>query len=232
MYLLGVHLADHKLVRVSIPPHHCISTAPPLNRSLLTLFLLNSFVQIALTNFYGISYDTANRLCARLSLHDRALVSSLTESQITQLSAYLSSPGSIPARKAAPTTPHSLLLSPSSSSQPSSTEDGVSRPSLETNPNGDALRQIKIEADLKRVLHANINHHRNVGSYRGRRHASHLPVRGQRTSTNARTAKKLNRLERRGMATSAGRRGEGREKGVSLEQLLRPLARLRFAEAS
>ncbi|UTT93517.1 hypothetical protein NDA17_005760 [Ustilago hordei] len=158
MYLLGVHLADHKLVR------------------------------IALTNFYGISYDTANRLCARLSLHDRATVASLTESQITQLSAYLSSPGSIPARKPQPTTTTSQLLNPTPSSSASSKatastsadETSVGRPSMEANSNNDPLRQIKIEADLKRVLHANINHHRNVGSYRGRRHASHLPVRGQK----------------------------------------------------
>ncbi|CDR87919.1 related to mitochondrial ribosomal protein S13 [Sporisorium scitamineum] len=195
MYLLGVHLADHKLVR------------------------------IALTNFYGISYDTANRLCARLSLHDRATVSSLTESQITQLSAYLSSPGSIPARKPQPTT----TPSPPSPSSSSLSEE-IARPSMDTNPTNDPLRQIKIEADLKRVLHANINHHRNVGSYRGRRHAAHLPVRGQRTSTNANTAKKLNRLERRGYATQSAR-GEGK-KEVGLEELLRPLARMRFAEGS
>ncbi|SJX61363.1 related to mitochondrial ribosomal protein S13 [Sporisorium reilianum f. sp. reilianum] len=187
MYLLGVHLADHKLVR------------------------------IALTNFYGISYDTANQLCARLSLHDRATVASLTESQITQLSAYLSSPGSIPARK-----PHPTLLSSSSTTE-------VNRPSMAANPANDALRQIKIEADLKRVLHANITHHRNVGTYRGRRHAAHLPVRGQRTSTNAHTAKKLNRLERRGLATAV-QRGEAMQGELSLEQLLRPLARLRFAQ--
>lgn len=189
MYLLGVHLADHKLVR------------------------------IALTNFYGISYATANRLCARLSLHDRATVSSLTESQITQLSAYLSSPGSIPARKASPT------LLPSSSAVCSSQD--VVRPSMEQNAANDALRQIKIEADLKRVLHANINHHRDVGSYRGRRHAAHLPVRGQRTSTNARTAKKLNRLERRGFGTVARTTTE-QHANVSLQDLLRPLARIRF----
>lgn len=180
-------------------------------------------VQIALTNFYGISYDTASRLCARLSLHDRATVSSLTESQITQLSAYLSSPGSIGARK-----PHPTLLPSSSSSSSSSSNEEPARPSLDPNPANDPLRQIKIEADLKRVLHANINHHRNVGSYRGRRHAAHLPVRGQRTSTNANTAKKLNRLERRGFATAVERKKVERE--VSLEELLRPLARVRFAE--
>ncbi|KAJ1034486.1 hypothetical protein NDA18_001346 [Ustilago nuda] len=206
MYLLGVHLADHKLVR------------------------------IALTNFYGISYDTANRLCARLSLHDRATVASLTESQITLLSAYLSSPGSISARKPQPTTTTCQLLNPTLSSSASSKatastsadETSVRRPSMEANSNNDPLRQIKIEADLKRVLHANINHHRNVGSYRGRRHASHLPVRGQRTSTNARTAKKLNRLERKGFATQAT--GMQSKCEVSLLQLLAPLARKRFGE--
>lgn len=98
---------------------------------------------------------------------------------------------------------------------------------MDSNPSNDPLRQIKIEADLKRVLHANINHHRNVGSYRGRRHASHLPVRGQRTSTNANTAKKLNRLERRGFHTQVDMIGARQE--VSLEELVRPLARIRFA---
>ncbi len=105
---------------------------------------------------------------------------------------------------------------------------------MENNASNDPLRQIKIEADLKRVLHANINHHRNVGSYRGRRHASHLPVRGQRTSTNANTAKKLNRLERRGFASHAtgvkGGKGDGRRQEMSLEELLAPLARIRFAQ--
>lgn len=97
---------------------------------------------------------------------------------------------------------------------------------METNAALDPLRQIKIEADLKRVLHANITHHRNVGSYRGRRHAAHLPVRGQRTSTNANTAKKLNRLERRGFATHA--HASPKEPTLSLAELLAPLARHRF----
>lgn len=184
-----------------------------------------------MTNFYGISYNTANRLCARLSLHDRATVASLTESQITQLSAYLSSPGSIPARKPHPTTPSSHLLNPTpASALAGEASTSEARPSMEPNAQNDPLRQIKIEADLKRVLHANINHHRNVGSYRGRRHASHLPVRGQRTSTNANTAKKLNRLERRGFATQAAS-AEGK-RDVSLIQLLAPLARKRFSESA
>lgn len=63
---------------------------------------------------------------------------------------------------------------------------------------GDSLRDLKIESDLRRMIRENIAHHRQVGTYIGRRHAMGLPVRGQRTTSNARTAKKLNRLERRG----------------------------------
>lgn len=63
---------------------------------------------------------------------------------------------------------------------------------------GDRLRSLKIEVDLRREIRENIGHHKQVGSYVGRRHAMGLPVRGQRTHTNAITARKLNKLERRG----------------------------------
>ncbi|KAI0374841.1 ribosomal protein S13 [Pilatotrama ljubarskyi] len=60
----------------------------------------------------------------------------------------------------------------------------------------DRLREIKIETDLRRQMRENIAHQRMIGSYVGRRHAMHLPVRGQNTQSNARTARKLNRVER------------------------------------
>ena len=41
-----------------------------------------------------------------------------------------------------------------------------------------------------------IAHQRAIGSYVGLRHAMGLPVRGQNTQTNARTARKLNRIDR------------------------------------
>lgn len=44
---------------------------------------------------------------------------------------------------------------------------------------------------------ANIALKRQIGAYAGRRHAMGLPVRGQSTKTNAKTAKKLNRLDRK-----------------------------------
>ncbi|KDQ33468.1 hypothetical protein PLEOSDRAFT_22289 [Pleurotus ostreatus PC15] len=49
---------------------------------------------------------------------------------------------------------------------------------------------------IPREIRENIAHQRMIGSYVGKRHAMHLPVRGQNTQNNAKTAKKLNRLER------------------------------------
>ena len=45
----------------------------------------------------------------------------------------------------------------------------------------------QIEGELARVVKANISRLRQIGAYRGLRHAKALPVRGQRTRSNART---------------------------------------------
>lgn len=47
----------------------------------------------------------------------------------------------------------------------------------------------KIEGDLKREISGNIKRLKDVKAYRGVRHMRRLPVRGQRTKTNARTLK-------------------------------------------
>ena len=49
------------------------------------------------------------------------------------------------------------------------------------------LRDIKIEGELKRLVQDNIKRMASIGTYRGIRHRRGLPVRGQRTKTNART---------------------------------------------
>lgn len=46
-----------------------------------------------------------------------------------------------------------------------------------------------VEGDLRREVAMNIKRLMDLGCYRGLRHRKHLPVRGQRTSTNARTRK-------------------------------------------
>ena len=48
---------------------------------------------------------------------------------------------------------------------------------------------LTVEGDLRRVLMSNIKRMMDLGSYRGLRHRRGLPVRGQRTHTNARTRK-------------------------------------------
>ena len=45
----------------------------------------------------------------------------------------------------------------------------------------------KLEGDLKREAVNNIKRLKDIGTYRGSRHAKRLPVRGQRTKTNSRT---------------------------------------------
>lgn len=47
----------------------------------------------------------------------------------------------------------------------------------------------KVEGDLRREVSLNIKRLMDLGCYRGLRHRKRLPVRGQRTSTNARTRK-------------------------------------------
>ncbi|KZM69199.1 30S ribosomal protein S13 [Nocardia terpenica] len=47
----------------------------------------------------------------------------------------------------------------------------------------------KVEGDLRREVQADIRRKIEIGCYQGIRHRRHLPVRGQRTKTNARTRK-------------------------------------------
>ncbi|HHY24162.1 MAG TPA: 30S ribosomal protein S13 [Clostridiaceae bacterium] len=50
-------------------------------------------------------------------------------------------------------------------------------------------KELKVEGELKREVSLNIKRLIEIGCYRGRRHRLGLPVRGQRTKTNARTRK-------------------------------------------
>jgi small subunit ribosomal protein S13 len=56
-----------------------------------------------------------------------------------------------------------------------------------------AIRKViegfKIEGDLKREVAGNIKRLKDIKTYRGSRHARHLPARGQRTKTNSRTVR-------------------------------------------
>lgn len=60
------------------------------------------------------------------------------------------------------------------------------------------LSVLTIDNDAKKAVQDNIQRLREMGTYRGRRHAVGLPVRGQRTRNQTSTPNKLNRLERFG----------------------------------
>lgn len=51
------------------------------------------------------------------------------------------------------------------------------------------VESFKIEGDLRREVAGNIKRLKDIKSYRGNRHARHLPTRGQRTKTNSRTVR-------------------------------------------
>ena len=55
-------------------------------------------------------------------------------------------------------------------------------------------KEYQVEGDLRSEISLNIKRLMDLGSYRGLRHRRHMPVRGQRTKTNARTRKGPRRL--------------------------------------
>jgi small subunit ribosomal protein S13 len=71
--------------------------------------------------------------------------------------------------------------------------DGGIKPSALTVEQENVLRKLiesfKIEGDLKRETAGNIKRLKDIKTYRGYRHARHLPARGQRTKTNSRTVR-------------------------------------------
>ena len=55
-------------------------------------------------------------------------------------------------------------------------------------------KEYQVEGDLRSEISLNIKRMMDLGNYRGLRHRRHMPVRGQRTKTNARTRKGPRRL--------------------------------------
>ena len=61
----------------------------------------------------------------------------------------------------------------------------------------------KVEGELRQIIRQNINRLKDVKAYRGTRHQRRLPVRGQRTKTNSRTARGAGRVRK---TAGSGRR--------------------------
>lgn len=64
-------------------------------------------------------------------------------------------------------------------------------------------KQVKVEGDLRKEVSQNIKRLMDIGSYRGFRHRKGLPVRGQRTRSNARTRKGPKKTVGAGKKTAA-----------------------------
>src|ERR1700722_18396481 len=160
-------------------------------------------LQFALTNIYGVGAKTSHRICARLSIHDRCRVRNLTPNQITALASFLQSPSTSPPLPILPLASPSFVPPP-----PDTPISGLQQPKIPSKTaknaikarnrwNADPLSNLKIESELRREIRENIMHQRMIGSYVGLRHAMGLPVRGQNPETNARTAKRLNKVDRK-----------------------------------
>jgi small subunit ribosomal protein S13 len=67
----------------------------------------------------------------------------------------------------------------------------------------DAIENLEVEGDLRRERSQNVKRLMEIGSYRGLRHRRGLPVRGQRTKTNARGRKGPRRLSVAGKRKAA-----------------------------
>src|SRR3954465_5324658 len=71
---------------------------------------------------------------------------------------------------------------------------GPNLPGEEVAQLGDAIDDMSVEGDLRRERSQNVKRLMEIGSYRGLRHRRGLPVRGQKTKTNARTPKGPKRM--------------------------------------
>ncbi|KAF8163470.1 hypothetical protein B0H34DRAFT_695584 [Crassisporium funariophilum] len=158
----------------------------------------NHLARFALTKVYGVGQHTAHRLCARLQVHDRCKVRDLSPFQVTSLASFLSSPTSAPPLPRYPLATPDYVSPPLSTSTQELQAEFLAKRKAKKVKNLDPLKNLKIESELRREVRENIAHQRMIGSYVGRRHAMGLPVRGQNTQNNAKTAKKLNKLDRHG----------------------------------
>ena len=185
MHVLGINLPDNLFVRVSFPFFYQLR-----QRNLILP------IQFALTRIYGIGDKTAHRLCARLLVHGRCKVRELSPFQLTSLSSFLSSPATALPLPRHPLAPPNFTPPPPSIRTLDLEAQFNEARKKKKQKNVDPLRRLKIESELRNEIRENIGHQRMIGSYIGRRHAMNLPVRGQNTQNNARTAKKLNKLDR------------------------------------
>ena len=119
----------------------------------------NNRIDIALRSIYGIGPAVSAKVLENAQIDPATRAHTLSETQLAVIA------------KAIQTTE----MLPSQTSTPENPETG--------------LCPIVVEGDLRRKITEDLKRHKNIKTYRGLRHMKGLPVRGQRTQTNARTRK-------------------------------------------
>ena len=119
----------------------------------------NKRIDISLRSIYGIGPVVSAKVLENAQIDPSTRAHTLSEAQLAVIA------------KAIQTTE----MLPSQTSTPENSETGMC--------------SILVEGDLRRKVTEDLKRHKNIRTYRGLRHMRGLPVRGQRTQTNARTRK-------------------------------------------
>ena len=133
-------------------------------------------VEIALTYIYGIGVTRSNKILKQAGIEPSVRVKDLSEEEVSRVAKILDGEGAIEGDLRKDTAMNIKRLNEMGDEELVKLRDFI-----EAN--------YKVEGDLRREVQADIRRKVEIGCYQGIRHRRGLPVRGQRTHTNARTRK-------------------------------------------
>ena len=145
-------------------------------------------VEVALTYIYGVGRPTSNRLLSDSGINPDTRVRDLSDTEVARLRQLID-----PLLAMVPTIVITASDVSAEDRAPLHAEGWLEKPfRFDTLLEVARLRQliersVKVEGALRTEIAMNIKRLMDIGSYRGSRHRKGLPVRGQRTHTNART---------------------------------------------
>ena len=151
-------------------------------------------VEVALTYVYGVGLPTSQKILAQANVNPDTRVRDLTEEQVNRLRDIIDRRYKVEGdlrREVALTYVFGIGLPTSQKILAQTNINPDTRVRDLTEEQVNRLRELidrryKVEGDLRREVALNIKRLIEIGSYRGLRHRRNLPVRGQRTKTNAR----------------------------------------------
>ena len=166
---------------------------------------LNKRVEIGLTYIYGIGRSTSNELLDSLKISRDTYVRDLTEDEVTRLRDKIDQELVVEGdlRRERSQNIKRLMEIGCSTSNELLDSLKISRDTYVRDLTEDEVTRLRdkidqelvVEGDLRRERSQNIKRLMEIGCYRGLRHRRGLPVRGQKTKTNARTRKGPKRMQ-------------------------------------